>query len=176
MNIIPIKFVLDFRSDNELVLRLGHGFRFFFVALCLFLLYFILIDGDSTSLKISNIGPYLIVIFSFVLSLYYEAWFFDKRSGKVVHRHGLIIAYKQTEILLNDIETFKITRFKTGDVDTGKREKGYLVSRYIKFSLIPKTSKAHVIEVIKKSGLSDLETKAEHVARFCKRPLEVEDL
>ncbi len=173
MNLIPLKFVLDFRSDNELVLRLGHGFRFFFVALCLFLLYFILIDDKSTS---SNIGPYLIVIFSFVSSLYYEAWFFDKRSGKVIHRTGLIIAYKQTEIALNDVETFKITRFKTGDVDTGRKEKGYLVSRYIKFSLIPKTSKAHVIEVIKKSGLSDLENKAKHVARFCELPLEVEDL
>lgn len=173
MSIIPLKMILDIKSENLLVLRLGHGFRFFFSGLCLFILFFVFTDENSTAL---NTGPYLIVLLSFISSLYYETWFFDKASKKVIHRHGFILVYKQSVIHMKDIEVFKITHFKTGDANTGAKNKRFLVSRYIKFSLLSNKGKAYVIEVLKKSALSDLESKAEQVSHFCGIPLEVEDI
>jgi hypothetical protein len=159
------------KEEGLLVLRLGHNFRFFFGGLALFILFFVFTDSDPTA---SNIGPYLIVVFSVLSSLYHETWVFDKRSHKIIHRHGLLLAYKQNVIEMADVEAFKISHFTTNDVDTDAKQKQFLQARYLKFSLIHKMGSVHVIEVLKKSGLSELEKKAKQVARFCEVNLESE--
>jgi len=169
-----LKFKLTEKSDHLIMLTLNNGFRYFFILLSLFLVYFTFTEGNTES---SNLGPLIIIVISLVFSAYNEAWIFDKEAGTVMQKQGFIFISKNKSINIEDIETFQISHFMMGSrkmVTENKRK--FFQSKYIKLSFYTLDGESHVIEILKSINKPDVEYKANKLAEFCTKPLENQDV
>ncbi len=164
-----LKFKIQNKSENLLELKLSSSFRYFFMGISVFVLYFVFLDSAS---GYSNVIPFAFAGICMIAALYNEAWIFDKTSGIITQRHGLLFAYRSKTVKIEDVELFQVSGFMTGNRKIVAEEKRKIFETlYTKLSLSTRQGKIYDIEISKSAHKAEIKNKAEKLAQFCKVPL-----
>ncbi len=107
------------KTDELLVLTMTIGFRVMFFAIALF------IAIGLYSVQTVAVVPVIILFVSCLAGLYNEAWYFNKKSGIVEHRFGLLFLFKRKTYALADIGRVEVRSFTRGSLTSSmsSREK-----------------------------------------------------
>lgn len=162
------------KTEDELVLALGNGHRYFFYFLFVYFLYLIITDDKNTG---SNLGPMVIAGICFLSGSYHESWIFHRPSGRVEHRLGFLFLFRRKKLKMTDIQSVKITGFirkrnKPGRTGGG----GYPAVAFLKLLLIKHDGSYWNVETVKSRDMTHIENKAELIASFCGVGVSAEDL
>jgi hypothetical protein len=172
-----LNFVIKKPSENLLIIRFKHFFRFFFYGLGLFIMIFVFREFDQ---NVSNIGPYIFIGICALLGSYYESWIFDKSRNVVEQRQGLLFFFIKKKIPLSDVKGVSLNRFIKGShlkstpaVENQKRYK-LPPKEYYKLSLMLKDDEYQVVEIAQGREIEKFNKKARSLAQFCNCPLVME--
>ncbi len=157
------------------------------------------------SLSVYSWFSILLFAISLLASVYNETWLFDKAAGSAEHRFGLLFLFKRKRIEIADIEELEIKRFVKGSVATGseetrpgssdrppgpgrapdgtrgseqpERKKGILLPPFlfVELNLVLKSGESVNIETVKTRHFEYFKNKAEIVADFLEKPLELRE-
>lgn len=98
------------KTDELLVLTMTIGFRVMFFAIALF------VAIGLYSVQTVAVVPVIILVVSCLAGLYNEAWYFNKNSGIVEHRFGLLFLFKRKTYSLDNIGQVEVRSFARGSL------------------------------------------------------------
>jgi hypothetical protein len=164
------------------------GFRVLFITIT------VILGAGMFSLSVYSWFSILLFAISLLASVYNETWLFDKTAGSGEHRFGLLFLFKRKRIAIADIEELEIKRFVKGSVATGsgrapddtrgkegseqpERKKGVLLPPFlfVELNLVLKSGESVNIETVKTRHFEYFKNKAEIVADFLEKPLELRE-
>jgi hypothetical protein len=178
-----------------LTLSMSWGFRALFITIT------VILGAGMFSLSVYSWFSILLFAISLLASVYNETWLFDKAAGSAEHRFGLLFLFKRKRIEIADIEELEIKRFVKGSVATGsaetrpgsgqapddtrgkegseqpERKKGILLPPFlfVELNLVLKSGESVNIETVKTRHFEFFKNKAEIVADFLEKPLELRE-
>ena len=168
---IRLYFQLKQKEEDLLRLVFPPGFRIFFLIIVIAIL-----AGLGSYLSEGNnsipVGP-LVVLFICILSgLYDESWYFNRKTGIIERRFGLLFIFRRTVINFKDLEKVEIREITKGSLQTKALDKKKLWEiNYTILSLVTKSGEISDIEMVNSRLKKKLQEKAKRIADFCSVPL-----
>ena len=115
--------------------------------------------------------PFIFALVCFIVTLYNEQWLFNRKTGKIEHRFGLLPFYKRNRIDFKEVSSFEFVTFIRGSVSNSSRKRQTLFQKTIfRFSLITDSGKQVVIETGNLTRRYNLQAELQQIADFCSKP------
>ena len=116
--------------------------------------------------------PVIISVILLLAGLYLDSWDFDRETGIITSKIGLIGFNKKRVYQLDDIDSFSIAHFSKGyqkDREAGKRKRS---TEIMIFSILFVSGESRDIEVIREAKSGGMtERYAQMIADYCGKPL-----
>ena len=167
MFLFGLHLILKQYSEDRLVLLIPLRFRLFMIFIVLFILFALLsfTPGGMTELfSTANTLPLLLVLFSFLSSLYQECWTWEHSTGLLQYKFGLLFLYKNKTIKLSDLDRVEVLLIKRSSIPGKPRA-------VIALSLHDRKGNNYRLENSSYSHLKEITTMGEKIALFCDIPL-----
>ncbi len=167
MFLFGIHLTLKQYSEDKLALLIPLRFRLFMIFIALFILFALLnftLGGITELFTAANTVPLLLVLFSLLSSLYQESWTWERSTGLLQYKFGLLFLCKNQTIKLSDLERVEVSLIKRSSIPGKPRA-------VIALSLHDRKGNSYRLENSSFSRLKIITTMGERIALFCKIPL-----
>lgn len=167
MFLFGIHLTLKQYSEDKLALLIPLRFRLFMILIALFILFALLNftpGGITEVFTTANTVPLLLVFFSLLSSLYQESWTWERSTGLLQYKFGLLFLYKHQTIELSDLERVEVSLIKKSSIPGKPRA-------VIALSLHDRKGNSYRLENSSFSRLKIITTMGESIALFCEIPL-----
>lgn len=156
------------KNSDCLVLTIGSAFRISF-AIVVTTLLIALIVFPAKEVPVPGI---ITIAISLLAMLYEERWIFDRASGEIRHRFGLIILHRTHTLRMADIEELTLVSIIHGKRALTKEGRApYSGRRYTILSLSGSGATKTTVEVAKNRNPQKLLEKGRAIAELCGVPL-----
>lgn len=162
-----IHLILKQYSEDKLALLIPLRFRLFMIIIAFFILFALLnfTPGGITELfTAANTLPLLLVFFSLLSSLYQESWTWERSTGLLQYKFGLLFIYKNQTFKFSDLERVEVSLIKRSGIPGKPRA-------VIALSLHDRKGNSYRLENSSYSRLKIITTMGERIALFCSIPL-----
>jgi hypothetical protein len=112
--------------------------------------------------------PLGILIASVLAALYEERWEFDKETGTIRHRNGLLLLSRRFEWDMNGLQTVVLEDFLRGSM--GERRVSRFQRRLCRLMLVFETGELKDLEILPILQKQDLKDKGRVIAEICEKP------
>jgi len=167
MFLFGIHLTLKQYGKDKLALLIPLRFRLFmtFITLSILFSLFNFTPGGITELfTAANTLPLLLVFFSLLSSQYLESWTWERSTGLLQYKYGLLFLYKNQTFKLNDLEKVEVSLIKRSSIPKKSRA-------VIALSLHDRKGNSYRLENSPFSRLKEINNMGQRIALFCEIPL-----